>query len=175
MLTVKYFAYGSNIKIDRLKNRVEYFNEKLKPGIPFILYNYELVFNAGSKFDFWSFANIVPKNGANVEGILYDMTPEQFKRLDEFEVLYEKQYFQIDTNTIGCVYISKKDNISFRKNKPTLEYLNLIIDGCRETGLINTYNKLVEYKLANYKLKKNKHKQNVSKFISVNDNRLFFQ
>lgn len=162
MLTVKYFAYGSNIKIDRLKNRVEYFNEKLKPGIPFILYNYELVFNAISEFSFSSFANIIPKNGANVEGILYDITPQQLKRLDEFEVLYEKQYFQIDANTIGCVYICNNNNnnlIFSEKNKPTLEYLNLIIDGCKETGLNNTYNKLVEYKQNNYKLKINKHKK----------------
>lgn len=159
MLTVKYFAYGSNIDIGRLKSRVEGFGEPdIKAGVPYTLNNYSLVFNAESNFGSWAFANIMFRSGDKVEGILYDMTSEQFERLDKYEVLYEKKYFQLDSSTIACVYIAK--NISFKSKKPTLEYLNIIIDGCLDTGLINTYNKLLEYKLKNYKIRKNKHNFN---------------
>jgi len=159
MLTVKYFAYGSNIDIERLKSRVEFMNEPVVEGEPYSLEDYTLVFNAGMRFSTFSFANIVPRKGSKVEGILYDLTPNQFKRLDDYEMLYEKQYFQIDENTIGCVYIAKEMCTLEKEYKPDLSYLNIIIDGCQTTGLKTTYNKLVRYKLANYKLKKvSKHK-----------------
>ena len=126
MLTVKYFSYGSNIDINRLKNRVESFGEPdLKTGTPYTLQNYTLVFNAGNSFSFWSFANIMPKQGGIVEGILYDMTPEQFDRLDKYEALFNKHFFQLDQQTIGCVYIAW--NTTRRPSKPDLNYLNIII------------------------------------------------
>lgn len=159
MLTVKYFAYGSNIDIDRLKGRVEFFGDPLVNGDPYTLEGYDLVFNAGMEFTTHAFANIVPRNGAKVEGILYDMTPAQFRRLDNYEMLYEKQYFQIDEDTIGCVYIAKEDSTCRREKKPDLGYLNIIIDGCKKTGLKATYNKLAKFKSTNYKLKKgSRHK-----------------
>ncbi len=159
MLNVKYFAYGSNIKYDRLKDRVEFFGElPLQRGIPYTLNGYALNFGAGAMFGGWSYANIVPMINYQVEGILYDLTPEQFERLDRYEALYEKQYFQIDKDTIGCTYIAKRYNVTKRLTKPTLEYLNIILDGCRETNLTKTYNMLLAYKLANYKLKKSKHR-----------------
>lgn len=161
MLNVKYFAYGSNILMDRLRSRVEYLGEPPLTGTPYILQNYSLVFNAGSMYGAYCFANVVPRQGESVEGILYDFTPEQFSRLDRFELLYEKQYFQIDQNTIGCVYVCKPENVSRRVGfcKPSLDYLNIIIDGCLETGLTRTYNNLIQYKKLNYKLKKSKHKE----------------
>lgn len=157
MLNVKYFAYGSNINIHRLKSRVDSHYEKITPGVPYVLQGYALIFNAGSKFGGWSFANIVPNIEASVEGILYDMTPDQFKELDRYEVLYHREYFRLDNNTIGCAYIANNDNTTIIPKKLTLDYLNIIIDGCLETGLSRTYKELLAYKKANYKLKKNKH------------------
>lgn len=156
MLKVKYFAYGSNLLIDRLKQRVEYFNEIVNPGIPYTLQNYKLVFNAGAGFAGFCFANIVPCLGEKVEGILYDLNPEQFERLSRYEALYEKQYFKVNENTIACTYVATVDNTLKKEKKPDLNYLN-IIDGCLESNLISTYNKLLEFKTKNYKLKKNKH------------------
>lgn len=57
-----------------------------------------------------------------------------------------------------CIYIANPNRVRLMEDRPNLEYLNLIIDGCLETGLMPTYNKLVQYKLKNYKLKRNKHK-----------------
>lgn len=61
MLKVKYFAYGSNIDIERLKNRVEFYGERVKEEEPYTLKDYNLLFNAGIDFSLTAFANIVPK------------------------------------------------------------------------------------------------------------------
>lgn len=164
MLNVKYFAYGSNIDIERLRFRVETHLEPLRAGTPYTLQNYKLIFNAGAMFGAHCYANIIPQQGESVEGILYDMTPEQFDSLDRYEALYNKYFFSIDNTTLGCVYIAKKEHTERRPKKPTLEYLNIIIDGCQATGLNRTYHQLLEYKLRNYKLKKNRHK------AVINDN-----
>jgi len=158
MLTVKYFAYGSNIDIARLKNRVEKWGlPQLLPGVPYVLKNYHLTFNAGAAYGYCSYANIVPMQGSFVEGILYDMTPEQFDLLDRCEGLYHKEFFQLDSNTIACAYVANKDSISTKRVKPTLEYLNIIIDACLATGLTRTYDSLVIYKRSNYRLKNSRH------------------
>lgn len=99
MLTVRYFAYGSNINIERLRRRVVLRDETLEAGVPYTLQDYRLVFNA------MGFANIEPSHGDSVQGILYAMSPKQFEILDKYELLYEKQYFQINAQEIGCVYI----------------------------------------------------------------------
>ena len=158
MLRVKYFSYGSNIDINRLKGRVEFLDEPVLRGEPYILNNYELKFNAGIRFSTFAFANIEYRKGAKVEGILYDITPNQFSKLDRCEVFYDKHYFQIDENTIGCTYIAKPKTTLQKEAKPDLSYLNVIIDGCKNNGLSNTYEKLVRFKLANYKIRKSKHK-----------------
>ncbi len=157
MLTVKYFAYGSNISYERLKSRVQFMTEPLKNGEPYVLNDYELVFNAGIDFGLNCFANIMPRRGAKVEGILYTMTPAQFSQLDRYEMFYEKHYFIIDGETLGCVYIAKQASTCKIPKKPDLTYLNVIIDGCKEQGLETTYKKLVKFKMANYRLKKSKH------------------
>lgn len=167
MLNIKYFAYGSNISRERLRNRVETVFEPLAAGVPYVLNDYKLVFNAGAMYGLHCYANIIPARGENVEGILYDITPEQLSSLDRFEVLYNKHFFYLNNTTIGCVYIAKKEHVERRPKKPTLDYLNIIIDGCKETGLNRTYNELLQYKLRNYKIRKNKHKISFDNSVNI--------
>lgn len=160
MLKVKYFSYGSNINIERLKCRVETTKEIINKGIPYTLKGWKLIFNAGSIYSKIAFANIVKDVKSEVEGILYDLSPEQFNSLDRYEILYERYYFQIDNYTLGCVYITKASCVLPIEVKPDLHYLNIIIDGCKNTSLNKTYQQLLNYKLEHYKLKKgSKHKK----------------
>lgn len=152
MLQIKYFAYGSNLCINRLRDRVETTSAPLTTGTPYTLLNYKLVFNAGIQ----SFANIEYRVGERVEGVLYDLTPGQLKELDRYEALYEKHFFYVDKNSIGCVYICSRFNQE-KEDKPFLDYLNIIIDGCLAYNLTETYDYLLEYKLKNYKIKKSRH------------------
>ncbi|MFA9239463.1 MAG: gamma-glutamylcyclotransferase family protein [Candidatus Paceibacteria bacterium] len=159
MLSIKYFAYGSNLDIERLRNRIATFSDPIKEGIPYTLQNYRLVFNAGYMYSGIVFANIVLSKGEFVEGILYDITPAQLKELDRFEALYEKHFFYLNNNTIACVYIAENNRSLVIEGKPSLEYLNIIIDSCKKLGFTRTYDNLVEFKLSNYKIRKSKHKK----------------
>lgn len=153
MLKVLYFAYGSNIDINRLIYRVG----DVKVHSRYTLEKYRLVFNAGFKslrkskfkslFKSNTFANIEPSEKGKVEGILYELTPEQFDILDSYEGLYERQYFQVSEKEIGCVYIAKHTT----KGLPNIDYLDIIINGCKTFGLNKTVIKLQTFKENNYK------------------------
>ena len=155
MKKVYYFAYGSNLLSSRLEARLGRGNIQFKP---YTLRGYKLVFNTGfSKKG--CFANIVvglPTD--SVEGVLYDITPQELKELSTYERFYETYFFDIGRD-LACVYISTDEGLMMDKGKPDLYYLNIIIDGCLEKGLHNTYNSLLDYKIANFKLKSLKHKR----------------
>lgn len=135
MNKVLYFAYGSNILQDRLNYRVgkNTFHSTYK------LYGYKLVFNAVG----WgrtAYANIIKGSKYDyVEGVLYELTSEQFKDLDRYEGLYERNYFIIpEIKEIGCTYICKVENIE--DNYPSdEEYVKVIMEGCKHFGLFHTY------------------------------------
>ncbi len=157
MLTIKYWAFGSNLLRQRLAFRVDHL-APVNYGTPFTLLNYKLAFNCcASRFVKNTFANIIYDQGASVEGVLYDLTERQLRCLDMYEALYERKYFRINDTTIGCTYVALPDCVTMLKKKPALDYLNIILDGCKEAGLVRTYNELLEYKKQNYKLKKNRH------------------
>lgn len=150
MKRLLYFAYGSNLSIERLQFRVG------EVGVysTYTLQNYELYFsNTG-------FANIRPKIGASVEGVLYIMSPQQHKELDNFEGLYIKEYFDVE-NELACVYIeSKKSNVMysrFYKSTPTPQYFNFIIEGALHFNLVETAKKVDALKRKSLKLKSYKN------------------
>lgn len=150
MKKVYYFAYGSNLLIDKLKFRVDHLGE-VTVYKQYNLMGWKLVFNCGW---FHTFANIVKGDETDfVEGILYDLNAYQLKLLNEYEGLYETYYFDIDANSIACVYISTKKCHKVDNGKPELAYLNSILQGCADHGLTKTYLKLMKYKQDNYKLK----------------------
>ena len=151
-----YFAYGSNMLLERLENRVQ----KVQRVGPFILTGYELCFNCG-----WpktAYANIVPKEGAKVEGVLYRLTERQIAHLDYCEGYpynYEKFYL---TSGDDIIFGYWSRNERFKPDPdalPQLGYINVMLDGALENGLKTTYNQLVKFKNEKFNLKKgSKHK-----------------
>ncbi len=152
MATLKYFAFGSNLCLERIRLRLETIFNKIKPGTPYVLNGWKLIFNCSLKHSEFSYANIIPSNYHKVEGLLYDLTESQFRELDNYEALYKREYFIIDVNTIGCCYIAQDYAIG-KEKKPLLSYLNIMLDGAKKANLQETYDKLLEYKKKNYKLK----------------------
>lgn len=135
MNTVLYFAYGSNILMSRLVKRVG----ECKYMRSYRLYGYKLAFNAVG-FGRVSYANIIPATKYDyVEGILYYLTPEQFKQLDRYEALYERQYFVITgTDYIGCTYIAEAYHLE--EGVPSdRDYVETIMQGCKDFGLHKAY------------------------------------
>jgi gamma-glutamylcyclotransferase (GGCT)/AIG2-like uncharacterized protein YtfP len=152
-----YFAYGSNMWHERI---IERLGLTPRRGI-YRLLNYTLVFNAG-----WhkrcAYANIMAANpiiNDYVEGVLYEPNDRQIAELDKYEgypVNYQKRYKSIIFNGEEIIifwYESTNYRYIVNEAKPALSYLNIILDGCAQNGLNETYEKLLMYKLNNYTVK----------------------
>ena len=77
--TMEYFAYGSNMNPERMKQRIGW----SPPSRGAVLQDYQLMFdkqsNDGGK------ANIRPLKGEAVEGVLYQLAEKDLLSLDGFE------------------------------------------------------------------------------------------
>ena len=81
-MSLYYFAFGSNMNKERMIKREAKFTEMQKG----ILRDWQLVFNKkSSRNQDAGFANIEPKTGSKVEGILYKVLEETLEKLDRFE------------------------------------------------------------------------------------------
>ncbi len=144
MKKVLYFAYGSNMNKDRLDNRLDWLGKFANVGTH-TLKGWKLVFNAVSRQDTTCYLNIVKGTATDfVEGVLYDITEEQFKHLDHFEQLYYKYYFDIDKDTLGCVYICTDMADIGQRYTPQRHYLNICIQGAYDNKLQHTAHYLEE-------------------------------
>ena len=90
-----YFAYGSNMMVDQMRNRGVVY-EKL----PAKLIGYKLIFNKVSKKDpSVAFANIQEDENSEVEGILYELDNLAVQILDKAEGVpfhYEKTAVEVE-------------------------------------------------------------------------------
>lgn len=70
-----YFAYGSNINLEQMRERCP----DAKAVGPVTLENYELQFRGSG------FATVAPKKSSVVHGLLWKLTPESEQALDRYE------------------------------------------------------------------------------------------
>lgn len=151
MKRLLYWAYGSNILESRIRARLGH----CRVIRNHTLVDYKLTWDGGPG---GGYLNIRSCPNSSVEGILYHLSDPQIRELDMYEGYprnYQKFYFTSGDDIIFG-YWTRNNIIEI---KPFLSYLNLVIDGCKEKGLENTYNLLVKYKNQNFNLKKgSKHK-----------------
>ena len=130
-----YFAYGSNMKIDRMSKRA--------PSTKLLGYakirDHQLVFNKISR-DGSGKANIVESNSSVVFGVLFDIEEQDILRLDDYEKGYDKQDITVidhDERPLNAfTYIStqvKEGLIPFDW------YLEMILQGAIENKLPKYY------------------------------------
>lgn len=128
---VYYFAFGSNMNIERVKERKVKYLERF----PATLKGYRLVFN---KPDFnepgLTYANIQPEENSIVEGALYLTDMESIKILDGFEgvpVHYLRKEIEVISYTgdiiKAWVYIAIEDTL--KPGKPSKDYLGHLLAG----------------------------------------------
>lgn len=135
MKKVLYFAYGSNMMFERLERRLSWMDPVIKTGTH-KLYGWKLCFNAESNIGINNFANIIKGEATDfVEGVLYQITHRQFKHLDHIEGLYEREFFDIDANTLGCAYVCVDTELIGQKYTPEEEYINICLLGAVENNL----------------------------------------
>ena len=141
-----YFAYGSNLNWKQmLKERC--------PGAKFIckyqLKGYKLIFSSYQPKRVFGHANIVRQNKSKTPGAIWNITKKNEKVLDWYEGVpyyYQKKYLRWKGKKM-LVYIQK----DFVKKKPSLEYIQTIVDGYNDCNLDLSYlKKRISYFPINY-------------------------
>ena len=140
-----YFAYGSNLSIDQMIERVGPIPQgENRPRIA-RLHNYRLIFNmrddGGS-----TYANIQTP-GDGVLGVIYSCCLEALSKLDKFEEGYNRHRVVVATENgdelQAFAYIAKPTNTA-NGCKPSADYLHRIVTGARQHGLPEAYIREIE-------------------------------
>ncbi len=129
-MSLRYFAYGSNLKTARLVARVP----SAEPvGLGWLL-DYRWRCNKRGA-DGSAKANIEPCPGARVPGVLFAVDAAGFDTLDAYEGGYRRIEVEIEragTRVAAQTYLSER---TLGDERPTAAYRALMLDGAREHGL----------------------------------------
>ena len=128
MSQIEYFAYGSNMNPERMKQRIGW----MPPLRAAILKDYQLLFDKQSKDG--GKANIRPHAGSFVEGVLYLLEEKDLLELDLFEEVadghYSRDLIEVMTESEGLcrvvTYIAQKTG---PETPPTRAYLDHLLAG----------------------------------------------
>ena len=127
---IKYFAYGSNMDMNRLSERGISPITRHKG----ILKGWKLKFNKKASAGDWSFANIEKSEEDSVEGLVFSIKESDLKLLDKFEGAprhYRREILIVETHTetVKCVaYIAQPEHI-MEGLLPVKEYMDFLIKG----------------------------------------------
>lgn len=136
-----YFAYGSNLSVEQMKNRTK----ELGVYSRVKLYGYRLAFNKRGK-DGTSKANLVAHPGGVVWGVAYRLSTEALKLMDRHEGVasghYQRLIVEVHTDlghTLEAVaYIAQTAYLDHAL-APSSQYLQTILQGARHHGLPEAY------------------------------------
>ena len=130
-----YFAYGSNINLRQMAVRCP----DAQVVATAVLENYELLFRGNDRD--YGVATIRPKEGCQVHGLLWKITPECERSLDLYEGyprLYEKQQITLYTKSgqqvSAMVYVMTREKERV-PSMPTRGYFIGILEGFQQNGL----------------------------------------
>jgi len=127
---INYFAYGSNMDVQRMKSREIVFSKRYHAILP----GYRLEFNKITLFNQKEgYANIVVDKNEYVEGVLYNIDDVDLEKLDCFEG-YPDHYNRItikvrldnQSEVEAITYIAQPDKTR-RGLKPSKKYLNYLL------------------------------------------------
>ena len=138
---MKYFAYGSNMKLAQMKSRCTGAN-KIGNGR---LNNYEICFPRKSPSrQGKGVASICEKAGAYVEGVLFELTNSDLNRLDQYEgvpkiYLRKSVTLLINDGRVIAAETYVANPMEGAPFKPSKAYIDAIIEGAIENGLSQDY------------------------------------
>ncbi|MDZ4992105.1 gamma-glutamylcyclotransferase [Clostridium perfringens] len=122
-----YFAYGSNLSLEQMKRRCP----EAIPMVGVHLEDYKLVYN--------KYADIIPCQGERVYGAIYELSINDLKNLDEFEMyphLYEKIDLKVQDSN-GIFYEAFAYVMVEKGNKlPEDGYLDIIKKGYQDWNIV---------------------------------------
>src|SRR3990167_1546340 len=139
-----YFAYGSNMNKNRMEQRLAGCEQPIYTKRELVkLKGYQVTFNKKSSAkNGTSYANIqptrIPNNEPVVYGIIYDLLPDAFSKLDRYEGFpehYTKNLLSVEhvetgTRIPSVAYLANHADIDTVGNfRPTSEYLGHLLAG----------------------------------------------
>ena len=141
-----YFAYGSNLSMDRKEKRTGCIREARVAHLP----GYRLAFNKQGE-NGEVYANIMPADGDEVWGVIYRCNPEAMAKLDHCEGVDSGHYTREQVTAItrsgdavpAETYIAGEGHLC-EEGRPSDRYLNCILSGAKEHGLPADYIRRVE-------------------------------
>ena len=127
-----YFAYGSNMNPERMKERGVNFLSRKRA----ILYGWRLEFNKEAlRNPKEGYANIVKDENSFVEGCIYEIKEDDFKKLDKYEG-YPEHYYRVevkvrmdDGDEVDAITYVANPNKVKEGLKPSKEYLDHLLKG----------------------------------------------
>jgi gamma-glutamylcyclotransferase len=132
----RYFAYGSNLVIERMRERGADFTA----ARPAVLRDHRLVFDKRSS-DGTSRANVERSVGARVYGVVYEMAADGLRALQQFESGYDLVEVLVQSaRADGGVEVVPAKTFLARPDRrisadPSKSYLHMILEGARQHGL----------------------------------------
>jgi len=141
---MEYFAYGSNMNREQMKERCP---DSVLIGKA-VLSNYKIAFTIFSKKRNCGCADIIPSDGDEVWGLLYKISPEDLKKLDREEG-HPKHYkrFQVFvTNEHGKDYFVETYEVAAKEGeflKPSKHYLGLMRETASRFNFPEAYQSLL--------------------------------
>lgn len=151
-MKIFYFAYGSNMDADRLKERLEKEGMKIEPrGRKAKLVSYRLTFDKKSTQDNLGRATIEASPGEVVWGVLYELPCHCLDILDKYEGVKSGHYRREEvkvclpdgTEVRAVTYIALPEKLE-RGLRPPRWYLKHLLKGAEEHGLPKEYIKMLE-------------------------------
>jgi len=132
---MNYFAYAENLSKKVMSEKCP----DSKPRYTAVLPNYTLIFVGYSRHWKGGIASIKPFKGKKVEGAVYDITEEQFKKLDRhedygftYDHLKVTAWTDSDEPVEAITYIKKEQS---PETPPSTEYLAVIRQGYKDWGI----------------------------------------
>ncbi|MGG5460491.1 gamma-glutamylcyclotransferase family protein [Clostridium sp. B9] len=121
-----YFAYGSNLSLKQMKIRCP----EAIPMVRVRLKNYKLVYN--------KYADIIPCDGSEVYGAIYELSLKDLENLDEYEGypnLYKKIDLKVEDNKGICYEAFAYVMVEKGDEKPDENYVEIIKIGYENWGI----------------------------------------
>lgn len=154
-----YFAYGSNLNYEFFKERLkdgEWVDSWHREGVlteeaprligSYVLENYEFgyTFNAEPFGDSGASANIFPKEGSKVYGVVYEISDDQLRELDKTEDVpeaYERvavTVYNVTDTLQAWTYVGNPKYLSDDLDLDP-EYMELVVQGAYQNQLPEEY------------------------------------
>ena len=142
-----YFAYGSNLLLDRKMERTGAVRQALRSRLP----GYRLCFNKRPSRGDGAFASIVRDPASTVWGVAYLCSADAVAALDGYEGVGDGHYRHESVRVVtddgesleALTYVAGLDHLCDGQ-LPTAQYLRLITEGARQHGLPEDYVRAVE-------------------------------